>query len=190
MTTSNHSKNTPKLLQLKKTLLPAIALGVGLGAFKYREQLRHLGVAILSATALSSLIAPAHAAVNEQAVMAYAQSMQAAANAQNISQIARLIDDDVAISLTRQGRGSSTLSKNDYLDLLQKSWTQTRDYRYDINVSDIVITGDQARAVVITKETWTKDGKTHTITTSSRATFGSGARGAVLKRSVSQVNVQ
>ncbi len=174
----------------KKTLLPAIALGVGVGIIKYRHKLRHFGAAIVSVGALSGVVTSAYAQVDEQSVMAYAQSMQAAANAQNITQIARLIDDDVAISLTRQGKGSSTLSKNDYLDLLQKSWTQAKNYRYDITVSDIIIAGNQMRAVITTKETWTKDGKTHSITTNARATFVSNGKHAVLKRSVAQVTVE
>lgn len=145
-------------------------------------------LSLLTATLLIST--PAYAQMNESLVMAYAQSMQAAANAQNISQIARLVSDEAVIALTRQGKGSSTLDKSTYLDLLQKSWTQAQNYHYQMTVSDVVITGDQARAVVITTETWTKDGQPHKLTTTARATLGSNGRNAILLRSVAQVAVE
>lgn len=175
--------------QLKKTLIPISA--AALGAISIRQTLpKSVAVGLFGVAILTSFALPAHAQVSEQMIMAYAQNMQASANSQNISQVAKLVADDAVISLTRQGKGSSTLNKNTYLDLLQKSWTQAKNYRYEIQVSEIVVAGDQARALVVTKESWTdKDGKPHTLTTNSRATLGSNGKSAVLLRSVSQVSL-
>lgn len=173
----------------KKALIPVTA--IGLGILNHQQKLsKGLALGLLGAVVVSTIALPAHAQVSEQLVMAYAQSMQASANSQNISQVAKLVADDAVISLTRQGKGSSTLDKNTYLDLLQKSWTQAKNYRYEINVSEVVIAGEQARALVVTKESWTdKDGKPHTLITNSRATLGSNGKNAVLLRSVSQVSI-
>lgn len=183
---------------LKKAVLPTVIIGTGVALVKYRHLVgklnlknlsTSLSVGLVGTAALATVATPAYAQISEQAVSAYAQSMQAAANSQNISQISRLLADDAVISLSRQGKGSSTLSKNDYLDLLQKSWTQSKDYRYEISVSDVVVTGDSARAVIVTRESWTKDGKAQTITTTSRATLSHNGKNAVLVRAVSQVVV-
>lgn len=168
-----------------------VALGaVGVGAYLYKKRtLKGILKPALMTLPLVASVMPAHAQMSEALVMSYANAMQTAANSQNISQIARLVSEDAVISLTRQGKGSTTLDKSGYLDLLQKSWTQVQNYRYSISIDNIVITGDTARASVVTKETWTKDGKTHTIITTSKATLGVANNNALLLRSVAQVTV-
>ncbi len=168
---------------LNKKVLAAAAL-VG-ATYKYRHKLK--GALASSLVLASPMIA--EAAISEQSVYAYANSIKTAANTRNIGQIARLISDDAIISLSRQGRGTTTLSKSDYLQLLQKGWTNSSTYRFDIEVRDVLITGDQARAQIITTETWTQNGKPMTIMTSSRATLGLSGKNTVLLRSVSQVTV-
>lgn len=181
--------------KLKKTVLPTALIGAGV----YLYQLRHrthksalFGSLIAGALVGTAMMisTPAYAQMNEAMVMNYAQNMQKAANSHNINQIARLLSDDVIVSLTRQGRGTVTLDKAGYLDLLQKGWIQTSDYQYAINVEDIIITGDTARAQVITRESWTQNGKTTTLITTSRATLGVASGNALLLRSVSQVSTE
>ncbi|WP_064645276.1 DUF4440 domain-containing protein [Moraxella catarrhalis] len=137
---------------------------------------------------VQSLITTNAYAISEQDVSRYASSMSSAANAQNIAQISRLIADDAIISLSRGGKTTS-LDKEGYLQLLQKSWATSSGYRYRINVADVVVTGNQARAQIVTTENWTQDGRPVTINTASRATFSQVGNNAVLLRSVSQVTV-
>lgn len=138
--------------------------------------------------ALGLVSSPAYA-MNESLVNTFASALSAAANGQNIGQVSQLIDDGAVISLTRQGK-TATLDKNAYLQLLQKSWAGAKDYRYAITISDVVISGNQARAQVLTTETWTKDGKKTVITTTSRATLVHSGANALLLRAVSQVTVE
>lgn len=126
--------------------------------------------------------------MTQSLVQNYASSMKSAANGKNISQIARLVSDDALISLSRKGK-STSLDKDAYLKLLQSSWNQTSNYNYDISVSDIVVTGTQAKANVRTTESWTKDGVNVSYVTSSRVTLTSSTGNAVLLRAVSQVTI-
>lgn len=132
--------------------------------------------------------APAHAITPETA-QSYAVAMKASANAQNIGQIAKLIDDNAVISISRQGK-TSTLDKTAYLQLLQKAWAGSTNYRYDITVSDAVVAGDQVRATVNTVESWEKDGKKVVINISSKATLVQAGSDVILLRAVSQVAVE
>ena len=143
----------------------------------------------IGALGVQSLITTNAYAINEQDVSRYASSMSSAANAQNSAHISRLIADDAIISLSRGGKTTS-LNKEGYLQLLQKSWAKSSGYRYRIDVTDVVATGNQARAQIVTTETWTQDGKPVTIKTASRATFSQVGNHAVLLRSVSQVTVE
>ena len=137
---------------------------------------------------VQSLITTNAYAISEQDGSRYASSMSSAANAQNIAQISRLIADDAIISLSRGGKTTS-LDKEGYLQLLQKSWATSSGYRYRINVADVVVTGNQARAQIVTTENWTQDGRPVTINTASRATFSQVGNHVVLLRSVSQVTI-
>lgn len=144
---------------------------------------------MISALTTMTLSVSAHA-MSESSVQAFASAMNEAANAKNVGQVSQLIDDNAVISITRQGKSTATLDKNSYLQLLQKSWAGSQDYRYQIHISDIVISGNQARANVKTTETWLKDGKRTTFVTDSKATIGENNAKAVLLRFVSQVTVE
>lgn len=142
---------------------------------------------VMSLTMLTTTQVQA-APMTEAMVQNYAADMKQAANSQNINQVARLVSDDALISLSRKGKTTS-LDKNGYLKLLQSSWSQASGYSYDIRVSNIVTSGEQAKADVRTVETWTKDGKQTSYITTSRATLTSGAGNAVLLRAVSQLTI-
>lgn len=140
-----------------------------------------LGVVAMTATS-------AHA-ITQDSVQSYATAMKTSANAQNIGQITRLIDDNAVISITRHGK-TSTLDKNAYLQLLQKSWAGTTNYRYDITISDVVVADGQARATVSTTESWEKDKQKTTINTVSKATLIKSGSDVILLRAVSQISVE
>lgn len=138
------------------------------------------GVQLLIAT-------PAHA-INEQAIEQFATAMNTAANSKNIAQVAHLIADDAIISLSRSGK-TTNLDKESYLQLLQKSWAKAQDYRYDIDIQDVIISGNQARAQVITTESWHENGRATTIKTIARSTFAQINNKTVLLRLIAQVDV-
>lgn len=176
------------LLKLGKTLaLPSVLVA---GTVYYLKKYKLAGALTAASVVAATVSAPAYAQISQALIDNYASTMQTAANSRNIGQIAKLLSDDVVVSLTRQGKGTTTLDKSAYLDLLQKGWTQATSYRYTISVNDIVITGDTAKAQVVTVETWVKDGKTTKLTTTSRATLGLAGGNAVLLRSVAQVAVE
>lgn len=173
---------------LSATLIAGVCYGVKNGAKKWLKS--PTAVRTLGALGVASVLAVAPAyAMSESEVQGFASAMKASANAQNIGQLSGLIDDSAVISLTRQGK-TATLDKNGYLQLLQKSWAGAKDYRYDINISDVVISGNQAKAQVKTVESWIKDNKKTTITTVSRTTLQSVGKNAVLLRAVTQVAVE
>lgn len=146
-----------------------------------------LAVGVMGLSGVMATV-PAYA-MSESAVQSFANAMKTSANAQNIGQLSVLIDDEAVISLTRQGN-TATLDKNGYLQLLQKSWAGSKDYRYDIAISDVVVSGNQAKAQVKITESWVKNDKKTTITTVSRATLQDSGKNAVLLRAVSQVTVE
>lgn len=153
---------------------------------------KHITPSLIASLLAISLTHNALAApINDSAIQSYAASMKKAANAQNINQVANLVSDDALISLSRNGKTTS-LDKSAYLRLLQNSWQNASDYKYDIKISNIVTTGDQAKADVTTVETWTKDGQKTTFTTQSRATLtpnNTGKDNAILLRAVSQITI-
>lgn len=142
-------------------------------------------VAFLASTVAISAQA---ATMSQSLVQSYASSMKTAANNKNISQVSRLVSDDALISLSRKGK-STSLDKDAYLKLLQNSWNQTSNYRYDITIDNVVITGDQAKANVNTTESWVKDGNNVSFVTTSRVTLTLSTGNAVLLRAVSQVTI-
>ena len=131
----------------------------------------------------------AQAAINEAAVQNYATQMKQAANSKNVSKVSSLVADEALISLSRRGKTTS-LDKSAYLKLLQDSWSKSTNYSYDISISNIVISGEQAKADVKTVETWVRDGQQRTMSTTSRATLKSDNNNAVLLRAVSQVTIE
>lgn len=147
----------------------------------------HLGV-FVGVLGIQSLISVPAYAISESDIVSYTASMSHAANGQNIAQISKLIADDAIISLSRNGKTTS-LDKEGYLQLLQRSWAKASNYRYEIDATNIVIAGGQARTQLMTTETWIEDGKPVTIKTASRATLSQVGQSAVLLRSVAQVTV-
>ena len=150
--------------------------------------LKSAGITAVVATASTVSISAQAADMTEALVQNYAAAMKASANSQNINQVARLVSDDALISMSRKGK-STSLDKDAYLKLLQNSWSNTSNYRYDINVDNVVITGGQAKANVTTNESWVKDGQIVSFVTTSRVTLTLSTGNAVLLRAVSQVAI-
>ncbi|MBH0005960.1 hypothetical protein [Psychrobacter sp. SWN149] len=143
--------------------------------------------AIIAVASTVSISAQA-ADMTEALVKNYAAAMKSSANSQNVNQVSRLVSDDALISLSRKGK-STSLDKDAYLKLLQNSWNDTSNYRYDISVDNIVITGSQAKASVTTNESWVKNGQQVSFVTTSRVTLTLSTGNAVLLRAVSQVAI-
>ncbi|QOD13691.1 hypothetical protein IEE84_05310 [Psychrobacter sp. 28M-43] len=143
--------------------------------------------AIVAVASTISINAQA-ATMTEDLVQNYAAAMKASANGQSINQVSRLVSDDALISLSRRGK-STSLDKDAYLKLLQNSWNDTSNYRYDISVDNVVITGSQAKANVTTNESWVKNGQQVSFVTTSRVTLTLSTGNAVLLRAVSQVAI-
>lgn len=139
------------------------------------------GIGLMTTTAQAA--APSKADVNQ-----YAAAMKQAANSKNIGAVGRLIADDAIIVINRNGQAN--LNKDAYLKLLQKSWQSSNNYRYDINVQDVIIAGDEAKATIKTVERFEKDGKPVTHTTISRTTFSLVNNNATLLKAVSQVTIE
>jgi hypothetical protein len=143
--------------------------------------------AIVAVASTISINAQA-ATMTEDLVQNYAAAMKASANSQSINQVSSLVSDDALISLSRRGK-STSLDKDAYLKLLQSSWNDTSNYRYDISVDNVVITGSQAKANVTTNESWVKNGQQVSFVTTSRVTLTLSTGNAVLLRAVSQVAI-
>jgi len=143
--------------------------------------------AIVAVASTISINAQA-ATMTEDLVQNYAAAMKTSANSQSINQVSRLVSDDALISLSRKGK-STSLDKDAYLKLLQNSWNDTSNYRYDISVDNVVITGSQAKANVTTNESWVKNGQQVSFVTTSRVTLTLSTGNAVLLRAVSQVAI-
>ncbi|WP_201619879.1 nuclear transport factor 2 family protein [Psychrobacter maritimus] len=150
--------------------------------------MKSASVTALVAAASTMTISAQAATMTEALVQNYATAMKSAANSQSLNQVARLVSDDALISMSRKGK-STSLDKDAYLKLLQNSWSNTSNYRYDINVDNIVITGEQAKANVTTNESWVKDGQKVSFVTTSRVTLTLSTGNAVLLRAVSQVAI-
>lgn len=139
---------------------------------------------------VSTLLATsAHADITEANVQQFASQLSQAANQKNVNRIAQLVDDDVLISLSRNGK-STTLNKSSYLRLLQTNWSNSSNYHYDISINNVVIAGNQAKADIQTVETLIKNGKPERLVTTSRATFGVTNANAMLLRAVSQLTIE
>lgn len=150
--------------------------------------MKSASVTAIVAAASTMTISAQAATMTEALVQNYATAMKSAANSQSLNQVARLVSDDALISMSRKGK-STSLDKDAYLKLLQNSWSNTSNYRYDINVDNIVIIGEQAKANVTTNESWVKDGQKVSFVTTSRVTLTLSTGNAVLLRAVSQVAI-
>lgn len=131
----------------------------------------------------------AFANISEGDVEQFAQQMHQSANSKSIAQVSRLVSDDALISISRRG-ATSTLDKSSYLNLLQTNWAKATDYHYTIRINNVISTGNQAKADIVTTEVITENGKTLNMTTTSRATFSQTPRGLVLSRAISQLTIQ
>ena len=150
--------------------------------------IKTVSISGLAAVVSTAAVSAQAADMTEGLVQNYAAAMKSAANNKDINQVAKLVSDDALISMSRKGK-STSLDKNAYLKLLQNSWNQTSNYRYDISIDNIVTTGTQAKANVSTTESWVKDGKTVSFITTSRVTLTVSTGNAVLLRAVSQVTI-
>lgn len=142
---------------------------------------------LVSAAAVTAVTANA-SSMTESLVDAYANSIKQAANSQNVAGVADLVADNAIISLSRNGK-TSNLGKKQYLQLLQGVWGNSRNYKYDINISNVVISGNQARIQVKTTETFVQNGQPVTLISNSRATLTVSSNDAVLLRAVTQVAI-
>ena len=158
----------------KKRLLALLIKGVSIGG--------------LMAVASTAAVSANAAVMTEGLVNDYAAAMKSAANSKNVNRVAQLLSDDALISMSRKGK-STSLDKDAYLKLIQRSWNQSADYQYDIKIDNIVITGTQAKANVVTTESWLKDGKSASFVTNSRVTLTLATGNAILLRAVSQVTI-
>lgn len=150
--------------------------------------IKSAGVGVMIAAVSAVSMSAQAATMTEDLVQNYANAMKSAANSKNINQVSALVSDEALISLSRKGKTTS-LDKDGYLKLLQNSWNQTSNYRYDISVDDVVVSGSQAKANVNTVESWVKDGKNVSFVTTSRVTLTFNTGNAVLLRAVSQVTI-
>lgn len=131
----------------------------------------------------------AFANISEGDIEQFAQQMHQSANSKSIAQVSRLISDDALISISRRG-ATSTLDKSSYLNLLQTNWAKATDYHYTIRINNVISTGNQAKADIVTTEVITENGKMLNMTTTSRATFSQTPKGLVLSRAISQLTIQ
>lgn len=149
---------------------------------------KNLFKTLLGATMILNM-ASANAQISEADIQQFATALSQAANQKNVGRIANLVDDNVLISLSRNGK-TTTLNKDSYLRLLQDNWSKTSNYHYQINITNVIIAGNQAKADVQTIETLTENGKPQRLITSSRATFSAPNSGAMLLRAVSQLTIE
>ncbi len=145
---------------------------------------------IFATLALGMLLhSQANAQIQPTDINRYASAMKQSANNRDLNKVADMIADDVIIKITRNGK-SATLNKSEYLKRLQKNWQISDNYSYNIQVSDIIASGDHIKATIITQEVIGKNGQTATYVTNSRATLAENGNKAVLLKAVSQVTVK
>lgn len=131
----------------------------------------------------------AQAVINEAQLQQFSAAMTAAANAKNINQISRLVADDALISVSRKGK-TSTLNKSTYLNLLQNNWSKATQYRYSMDISNVVHVGEQAKADVVTTEIIVEPTQSIRLVTTSRATLSEIDNRIVLSRAISQLAIE
>lgn len=135
------------------------------------------------------LAMPAFANITDSDVQQFANQMSQSANTKNIAVVNRLVSDDALISISRRGK-TSTLDKPSYLNLLQTNWAKATHYQYNIKINNVISTGTQAKADIITTEIISEDNKTLRLITTSRATFAKTDKGVVLTRAISDLVIE
>lgn len=174
---------------VRTKLLDKLPVGKRLARSVLSRALRYAFIGSVAGAGISLMTSTAQAAAPSEAdVNQYAAAMRQAANSKNISGVSQLIDDDAIIVINRNGQAN--LSKDAYLKLLQKSWQSSNNYRYDIDVQDVIIVGNEAKATIKTVERFEKDGKPMVYTTISRTTLSLVNNNATLLKAVSQVTIE
>lgn len=164
-------------------------IGKGMLNLTAKQMLKYALIGSVATAGIGLMSVTAQAAAPNQAdVNRYASAMKQAANSKNISGVSRLIDNDAIIIINRNGQAN--LNKDAYLKLLQKSWQSSSNYHYDIDVQDVVIVGDEAKAIIKTVERFEKDGQPVLHTTISRTTLSLVNNSPTLLKAVSQVSIQ
>ena len=156
---------------------------------KIRKQVRSkLWLGLVMAT---SLTAPtlANAEITQRDIDNYGTAMAAAANAKSISRVASLVADDALISVSRKGK-TTTLNKSNYLNLLQNNWSNATQYGYDIQLNNVVFSGNHAKADAITTEVIVENNETTRLVTTSRITFAESGNSVLLSRAISQLVIE
>lgn len=131
----------------------------------------------------------ANAEITQREIDNFGTAMMAAANAKSMSRVSSLIADDALISVSRKGK-TSTLNKSNYLNLLQNNWSKATQYGYDIQINNVVVTGNHAKADAITTEVIVENNVTTRLVTTSRITFTESADTVLLSRAISQLVIE
>lgn len=145
-----------------------------------------IGLVALGSLAISNL---ANAEITERDVDNYGTAMMAAANAKSISRVASLVADDALISISRNGK-TTTLNKNNYLNLLQNNWSKATKYGYNIQLDNVVMSGKNTKADAITTEVIVENNVTTRLVTTSRITLTERADSVLLSRAISQLIIE
>ncbi len=156
---------------------------------KIRKQVRSklwLGLVIATSLTVPTL---ANAEITQRDIDNYGTAMAAAANAKSISRVASLVADDALISVSRKGK-TTTLNKSNYLNLLQNNWSKATRYGYDIQLNNVVSSGNHAKADAITTEVIVENNLTTRLVTTSRITFAESGNSVLLSRAISQLVIE
>lgn len=156
---------------------------------KIRKQVKSkLWLGLVMATSLT-VPTLANAEITQRDIDNYGTAMAAAANAKSISRVASLVADDALISVSRKGK-TTTLNKSNYLNLLQNNWSKATQYGYDIQLNNVVISGNHAKADAITTEVIVENNVTTRLVTTSRITFAESGNLVLLSRAISQLVIE
>lgn len=156
---------------------------------KIQKQVRSkLWLGLVMATSLT-VPTLANAEITQRDIDNYGTAMAAAANAKSISRDASLVADDALISVSRKGK-TTTLNKSNYLNLLQNNWSKATRYGYDIQLNNVVISGNHAKADAITTEVIVENNVTTRLVTTSRITFAESGNSVLLSRAISQLVIE
>lgn len=140
-------------------------------------------------TIIASFTTLSHADISEIDVQNFAKKISISANQKDIASVSQLVGDDALISVSRRGK-TSTLDKPNYLSLLQTNWAKATHYQYNIKINNVISTGTQAKADIVTTEIIREDKNSMRLITTSRATFVKTDKGVVLTRAISELVIE
>lgn len=112
--------------------------------------------------------------LSQKSVKALLDSVDAAANSQNVEQIASSMSDNVeiVINVTMQGQTQvMQITKPQYIEMLKQGWAEYSDYKYTRSSTKIDIKGDKAIATATVKESMTVQGQKVSSVTREEATI-------------------